>query len=55
MTGDPHPPNAMLKVVACTPAFNEDRCLGIGSVVGAGGQGDRVRRRVGGSDGGHER
>jgi len=28
MTGDPHPPNTMLQLVACIPAYNEERTRG---------------------------
>jgi len=35
-------------VVALAPAYSEDRCLGDGSIDEAGGQGGRLRRRVGG-------
>ena len=41
MTGGPHPPNAMLKVVACIPAFNEESSIGA-VVVRASGYVDGV-------------
>ena len=48
MTGGPSPPNTILKVVACIPAYNEEKTIG-GVVVRAMKYVDRVVVCDGGS------